>query len=495
MPGKILGIDINEDFIAAVQVISGMKGSQVLSCLSVMVDKDNGPAIALKELSEKMDLKSDTYIASINGGNISYQNLTMPFKDPKKIKQTLPFEMESLIPFPINELIIDFNIVNSTERTDILAVAAKKAMISDRLETLESLGITPNLMDIRPIPITLWLLSRPETPDNGLVIDIGLKKISIVLFIDKKISLIRSTPLGNEINYIPLSDNIDSPSKENFETISKSIGLNIKNTLRSFYMQMERDINPGKAFITGIGSMYPGITDILTDQTGIPIEKIDISKDKKIRMDYNMASEWNPALMDGALSLVVRESKKGYGFNLLKGEFESKKSFLKTLKEMRKAGITVLIIIIFLLINQGADYYLVKKRYEEADRQCVELFMQSFPDVKNVKYPALQLKQRIDELKKSAVALPGDINREQKILDLMNDISRRIPNTFDIDVTKMIIDTETVLIYGDSDSYNTVNNLESGLKSSIYFSDVAINKAELDKTGKRVEFTLKLQRK
>lgn len=495
MPGKILGIDINEDFISAVQVVSGLKGAQVLSCLSVMVNKDNNIVAALTKLSQNMDLESDIYIASINGGNISYQNLTMPFKDPKKIKQTLPFEMESLVPFPVEDLIIDFNIFKSTEQTDILAVAVKKSIISDRLEALKSFGITPDLIDIRPIPITLSLLSQPQIPDNGLVIDIGLRKISIVMFLEKKISLIRSTSLGDEINYIPSSNKINPPLKENFEKISKSISLNIKNTLRSFYMQMERDIIPEKVFITGIGSLCPGIADILTDQTGIAVEKIDISKDRKIGMDHDMASNWNPALMDGALSLAVRESKKGYGFNLLKGEFESKKSFLNRLKGLQKAGIALLIIFLFLLLDLSVDYYLVKKRYEALDRQCVELFMQLFPDVKNVKYPALQLKQKIDELKESAVAVPGDINRNQKILDLLNDISNRTPKSFDIDLTKMVIDTETVLIYGDSDSFNTVNNLESELKTSIYFSDVAINKAELDKTENRVDFTLKLQRK
>jgi Tfp pilus assembly PilM family ATPase len=497
MSGRILGIDINEDFISAVQVISGLKGFQILSCQSVMIDKYNGPANALKELSEKMDVKSGAYIASIGGGNISCQNLVMPFKDPKKIKQTLPFEMETLVPFPVDDLVIDFNIVKSSDQSEILAVYAKKSLILEHLETLKPFGISPGIIDIKPVPLTFWLLSRDETPENGLVIDIGLKRITIVLFIQRRIALIRNMPLGDEAVSSSGSENINATSKENIETVSRSLHSCIKNTLRSFSVQVKKELNPERAFITGIGAQYPGIAELITGQTGIAVEKIDISMDKAIRMDYNIETVWNPALMDGALSLAVREIKKGHGFNLLKGEFEVKKGFLKTVKELRKIGIAVLIILIFLMIDLGADYYLVKKRYEAAEQKCVDLFRQSFPDSGDVKYPLLQMKQKIDELKKSAVMLPGDIKKDQTVLDLINDISERIPVTINIDVANMVIDTETVRISGETDSYNAVNSLESGLESSPYFSDVTINKAEHDRTGtgEKVEFELKLQRK
>jgi general secretion pathway protein L len=495
MSGKILGIDINEDFVTAVQVVSGLKGFQVLSCQSVMVDKNHGPSDALKDLSEKMDLKSGTYIASINGSDISYQNLVMPFKDPKKIKQTLPFEMETLVPFPVDDLVIDFNIVNISNQSEILAVSARKSLISEYLETLKPLGISPALIDIRPVPVTLWLLSQLGTPDTGVVIDIGLNKFTVVIFLGRRIALIRNASLPDETISASAVENMNAPSKEKMETVSGSLHFFIKSTLRSFSMQMKKVINPEKAYITGMRSQYRGIADILSRHLEIPVEKIEMRRDKGISMDYSIETKWNPALMDGALSLAVREIKKGHGFNLRKGEFEIKRNLLKTIKELRMAGVAVLIILIFLMIDLCADYYLVKKRYEVAAQRCADLFRQSFPDSADVKYPLLQMKQKIEELKKSNIILPGDINKGEKVLDLFNDISQRLPETLDIDVENMVIDTETVRISGETDSFNTINSMESGLESSPYFSDVTINKAEHGRTGEKVEFELKLQRK
>jgi general secretion pathway protein L len=493
MPGKILGIDINQDFISAVQIIGGLKGFQILSSATAMV-ADN-PANALNEIAQQMDLRSETYVASIDGNYISYQNLTMPFKDPKKIKQTLPFELETLLPFPIEDIVVDFNIVKNDDQSEILAVSAKKALVSEYLQTVKLFGVHPRVIDIRPVPIAYWLLSQDDTPDSGFVIDMGQKKSTFVLFINRRIALVRNAPLENGTRPSPSTTDAGAASKEIIESISKSLRRDLKNTLRSFSLQMKDEIKPEKIFITGIGSQSPGLIEALAEQTGIPVEPIDVSKDSRVRMDYNTAELWNPGLMSGALSLALREFKKGHGFNLRKGEFEVKKSFLKSVKELRKIGIALLVILAFLLFDAGSDYYLVKKRFEAAEQRNADLFRQLFPDVKQVKFPLQQLKQKIEELKKTAVTLPADINKEHKMLDLINDISQRITQAVDIDVSSMVIDAETVRLSGQTDSFNTVNTFKNELEPSPYFSEVMIMPAKLDKTGKRVDFELKLQRK
>ena len=40
MPGKILGLDINEDSVTAVQVLSGLKGYQVTACAQAIIEED-----------------------------------------------------------------------------------------------------------------------------------------------------------------------------------------------------------------------------------------------------------------------------------------------------------------------------------------------------------------------------------------------------------------------------------------------------------------------
>ena len=161
MPEKILGLDISDDAITAVQIEGGLKGYQVLACERLSVNGDEGLDDALTALFERQDLRSDVYMASIPSEHVSFRNLRMPFKDAKKIRQTLPFEVETMVPFPIDDLVIDFTIHDRAERSDILAVSVRKAMISGYLENLQSHSIDPDVLDIRCVPVSYTHLTLP----------------------------------------------------------------------------------------------------------------------------------------------------------------------------------------------------------------------------------------------------------------------------------------------------------------------------------------------
>ena len=117
MPGKILGLDIKDDFVAAIQVASTLKGYQITASTRVSIEGENGLENALKEIFDQADLKSDVCHSSIPAERISYRNLRLPFKDPKKIRQPLPFEIETMVPFHIEDLLVDFSVIDRSDQT------------------------------------------------------------------------------------------------------------------------------------------------------------------------------------------------------------------------------------------------------------------------------------------------------------------------------------------------------------------------------------------
>jgi hypothetical protein len=103
------------------------------------------------------------------------------------------------------------------------------------------------------------------------------------------------------------------------------------------------------------------------------------------------------------------------------------------------------------------------------------------------------MRVKIDEIKKSALSLPG-ISGDRKVLDLLRDISLRVPGSLDVKVSRMVVDPEGVQVKGETDTFNTVDIIKKGLEPSEYFSAVTISSANLDRSGKRVQFEIKLQR-
>ncbi len=497
MPGKILGIDINQDNITAVQLTGGLKGYYITACLRIMIKRDGGLDDALGELSQRMELKSDTYMASVPPGMVSFRNIRLPFREHKKIRQALPFEIETFVPFPIDDLITDFIILDRSDQSEVLAVSAKKTYIFQYVAGLQKYGIDPDILDVGPAPVASWLFEQDGTPENGLLLDVGLNSNSMVLFIKKKIVLIRDFPFhdkGDSSSIQGYDSTPDGVTDERIESGLRSLCVSVQNTIHSFGWQTGRRITLDKIYITGTGALYSVTEKSLNRFWGIPVEKLPLNRDKRIRLDKRVAGDWNPEIMGGALALALRDPKKGHGFNLRKDDLKITRRYLGPTNEIRKAAAFLIVFLLFFAFDVGADYMFLKKRYEMADRRCDEVFRQTFPEMKNVIYPVLQMRQKIEEIEGSAVLLPGLIKRDQKILDLLMEISRRIPKSSDIDINTMVIDPETVRITGETDTFNTVDNVKNNLEPSQYFSSVTINSANLDRTGKKVNFEIKMQR-
>ena len=199
--------------------------------------------------------------------------------------------------------------------------------------------------------------------------------------------------------------------------------------------------------------------------------------------------------MDNALALALRYTNRGQGFNFRKGEFEKKKHYFGQKKELRKAAIIFMVVLSFLAADIGVDYYFLKKKHETLAQKITEVFKQTFPDVKRIPpgQEVNMMKGKINVIKESAISHPA-IGGNDTVLELLKDISKRIPESLDIRVTRMVVDLEAVRISGTTDTFNTVDKIKNDLESSDCFSAATISSAKLDRTGNRVEFEIKLER-
>jgi Tfp pilus assembly protein PilN len=397
-------------------------------------------------------------------------------------------------------MVIDFNVIESSEQNEILAVSTEKAYVSRYLEVLNDFGIEPDIIDVSPVPTVVWLLNQEDTPRNGLFLYIGFNRNSMILFLDNRINLIRSFAYKEGITPFPISQDHSeigpgdgSPIQE-VESRLRLFCESVRKTIHSFDAHTKREINVEKVFFSGLGMLYSRTGEILSGFLDRPAQEVNIRGDRDVDMDFSIERAWNPAFMDGALALALRDGKKGRGFNLRKGEFELKKSYLGPINEIRKAMILLGILFIFMVVNLGVDYYFLNKRYEAGEQKITGLFRQAFPEVTNVRFPVLQMKQKIKELESSSGLLPGGMASNRKVLDVLRDISQRIPGSLDMDVSNMVIDGEKVRISGNTDTFSTVDDLKNSLEPSDYFKSVTLGPANLDRTGERVNFEISMQR-
>jgi general secretion pathway protein L len=280
---------------------------------------------------------------------------------------------------------------------------------------------------------------------------------------------------------------------EQIESEVEIFSTMVQNTIHAFKWHNNQNIDPEKIFFTGPGALYEGMGNLLNRHMDLTVEQINLRGDQKIGMDKDIAPVWTAPLMDNALALALREEGRTQGFDFRKGEFEVKKQYIGFKKELKTWAVLLIIIFAFLAADMGAEYYFVKKQHRMLEQSMMEVFKQTFPEVTRVRRPLEDMQSKMKEIKGSAVSMPG-MGSDQKVLDLLKDISERVPSALDVHVSSMVVDPETVRISGETDTFNTVDSLKNGLETSAYFSEVTISAANLNRSGKKVQFELKLQR-
>ena len=178
MSRKVLGIDIRSASATAVLIETSLKKSAVIGFIHApfpeVGEYHERLASAFETISREMDLKEYTCAVSVPSNRFFYRNATVPFSETKKIQQMLPYELESTIPLPVDEFLIEFKklpIPGPDGDTRIIAAGIEVAWLKSVLTTIETSGITPNTLSPGGYFIVSWICGKDRSHENLLFVD------------------------------------------------------------------------------------------------------------------------------------------------------------------------------------------------------------------------------------------------------------------------------------------------------------------------------------
>ena len=122
----------------------------------------------------------------------------LPALGQEKLDKIISFEAQQNVPFPLNEVVWDYQIVGGGlgEQIQVVLVAIKVDLIDDINAAVEGTGLETSIVDIAPMALyNAFRYSYPEVGDCSLLLDIGARTTNI-LFIESGRIFLRSIPLG-----------------------------------------------------------------------------------------------------------------------------------------------------------------------------------------------------------------------------------------------------------------------------------------------------------
>ena len=484
MSRKVLGIDIQKHTVVAVLVNSGLRESRIDSHTVIPVspsnedDHETGLNGAIQRLIETMDIGNCDCVVSVPADQFSFRNLQVPFSNLKKIKMVLPYELEPNLPYPIDDLAFDFQTIEtaeSGENTELIAATIEKSQLTPYVDTLSAFKIDPEMVTISGLPVAFCLANQSDPGEDQLVVEISDRTSTLMAIVSGQIQLIRSFP-------IPSSG----------PTRSKMLATQIKRTLTAFEEMNQPDFQPLEILITGAGSMDQDLANELAKIAEMPVNLSKLAGRLDVLFEADAEDTWNPALMDNALALALMEIEDLSGLNFHAGQFAVQKLIAKNKSQVMKTGLLAAAVIILFLFNVLVDSFSVQRRLDHLDDQITAIYKATFPGVRKIVDPYREMEAKLKQAKKKSV-FHQETGPHVRSIDILNNISKRIPKEIVVDITRLVISSETVLISGNTAGFDSVDDIKGRLEQIDLFKKVTISSANMDRSGKEVRFMIKAE--
>ena len=195
----IVGLDIGSSSVKAIELAVKGKGREFeLTHLGVARLPSesivqgaflNSAAIVdtVREAIENGKIRSKNVSAAVSGHSVIVKKVSLPAMTRDELDEQIRWEAEQYIPFDVNEVNLDFQILDSASEGDsvgqmeVLLVAAKKDLIDDYVQVITEAGLVPTVIDVAAFAVeNAFEANYDVTPDEIVaLVNIGAQVVNI----------------------------------------------------------------------------------------------------------------------------------------------------------------------------------------------------------------------------------------------------------------------------------------------------------------------------
>lgn len=510
MAEPVLGLDIGSDSVKGVLALrKGRADLRVIAAEIVPLAEGVDLEAALKKMAEVFRPAAPSGIECVvclPPSDVMYRQVQLPFRDESKIKKALPFELEPLLPLPVDEVVVDY--VHLPENA-LLAAAIGKERIRGIIGMVEAHLGNVALIDIATASLALPLLGNKHTAEAGILLDIGASSTFAVFYEQNVMVQIRSFVFGGntitsalaqdlscetvEAERIKINSIFGAKSWDKHSTQAKAFCrqfcLSLKSTVEFMLLNKTLRSAPAKITVTGGGSLFQPLRDELEKTFTVEITDYQppggLEIDRKIRMSYQ------PPVMNTALAAVKRSFSTVKSFNFRQGEFEYRRGFGSFSRQFRKWAVAAAAVILLFGVHQFLDYRLQSAQAASYKNQINAIFKKYHPEAQVVIDPVAQLRSKLEEDKKTYGL--GEGGRGATVLTMLKDVSGLVAPGLDIVVTHLYYEKAVMIIKGEAGRMDDVTAVKNELEKAKHFKNVSIGSTSLVREGSRVNFDLRME--
>lgn len=488
---NIYGIDIGEAGVKIAQVERKLRGYSVKRLKAVQTGGD--PSGALKDALSQMgfDPREDAVAAVFTKGRISTRVFTMAIGDEKKIAEALPFELESLVPFDAEEMVIAHQLARTKKgETQVSAAFTTKTEFEGFLSILGGAGADPDY--VIPAPFAITAAVGGANPSDGLTVDIGAGAVMIVATRYGALILSHTTDMGSQT----MADNRAASAWE--DGTGAGLSSLCENLSREIRLVMAAASQGGETFSPPKISLCGGVaTDLklqnmLAGQVGLPVERANAEGDGApcdldgLRDRWGKPPIFAPAL--GAALIAVKNQDTRANFRI--GAHKKSGGIAGARRETILTSALVAVFVFAWIGAYIAEGIRLDGKYATLKNELRAEFKKAMPEVTNVVSEITQLKSSLAALESKAVALRPALSEKDPFLDRFTGVTDSLPEGSKLDMTEFTYEWDRILLSGRTDSFEKVEQFRKNLEKLEWSGKAVVEGAKTGIAGGGVEFKI-----
>lgn len=472
MPNRILALDPHGAQLLAVVVETSFRGYEIVGYFA----EPRNPAMPLADqvraFLARHPANADMVLSALPGDGAAYRILDLPFRDWRKLQQTVPFELESQVPFAVDDAIVDFQVLERTATgTRVFAALAPRARIEEHLKLLADAGLDPAVVDFAPLStLNVLQLFEGERPQRYAFLHLSAGRGTLAIYRDGRLTNLRVIDVGAEPT---------APA------LLREIGWSLKS-LNGGPPEAD-DAEPPPILVGGASGTE--LIELLRATMGLTVQRLE---DLPLRQ-LPSALHGRQGTYAPALGLALREiaDEPTLGLNFRREDYSYRRGQEEIQGALQRLAALSAVVLVLFLLWQGVSYYQLSRHYGELRDVVAQAFHAALPNVPIVD-EAEQLQQEIKKLQKQQQQLGFGPGGPASPLEVLRQLSERAPTDPRMNVDELTIDADGVHVRAKTSSFEAVETVRRKIAESPLFGDVQVKDPRTTPDGS-VEFRMNIQ--
>ncbi len=321
-----VGLDIGSGFVKVVEVdrSGGQPEVSLVAMRPLLPDAivegevmDPGlVADTIKGLFQEAGIKRRDVVTAVGGHDVIIKKIEMDRMKESDARNVIRWEAEQHVPFDINSVELDFQILNPSDeglQMQVLLVAAKKELVDNKVALLADAGLAPTIIDVDAFALhNAFEYNYPEAME-GIValVNVGHETTNVNILENGVPILTRNIPFGSRrvreelqrVRGLTAEQAEDVvQGRESFPDLGRfveqsadEVAVGIERA-SAFLLTRHSGEGLGRIYLSGGGARIPGMRAALASRMNVetylvnPFERVPVRPEAAVNVNLEEAA-------------------------------------------------------------------------------------------------------------------------------------------------------------------------------------------------------------